>query len=269
MPCPEGEPLGIIRSSSDEEKPRRRKFPRARRLKFVGWAGDYAIDKPAQWLHEHAPKGEAYLNSRWKRVFDLATVVPMATAGIPIILAEAAYVALRDKTNPFFNLPCVGRDGEIFDRHKIRTMRQGARHEPGCEIPMLVKSKDDPRVLHSRLRKDSLDELPQILNVFKGEMSVIGVIARPPEEIEYFKGTVDWEKDRRPELAKRIQRYLRLYPRGKQGMTGPFQIMGRSNLNLSETVLLEAFYLENASWVLDLSILFGTPFAVISGVGAY
>jgi exopolysaccharide production protein ExoY len=265
MPCPERQPLGLPRNCSEEEKPRRRKFPRARRIEFFGRIGKYAIDRPAQWLHEHAPKGEAYLNSRWKRIFDLASVIPIAIIGTPIISAEAIYVSLHDRTWPFYALPCAGKDGEIYGRWKIRTMIPDARHLPGYEIPMLVKSDNDPRVIHSDLRKGSVDELPQILNVIRGEMSVVGVVGRPQEEIDYLEGIKKWE----PDLKGLTNKYLEFYPKVRSGMTGLYQIMGRGNLTLKETLRVETFYLENASWVFDLSILLGTPLAVTSGLGAF
>jgi lipopolysaccharide/colanic/teichoic acid biosynthesis glycosyltransferase len=268
MPRPEGPPIEIKRTETflrKEEKPRRRGFPRARRIKFIGRVGKYAIDKPAQWLHERAPKGENYLHSRWKRVFDFASVVPIAIAGAPIISAEAAYIALRDKANPFYALPCVGKDGKTYGRWKIRTMVQGARHWPGYEVPMIIKSDKDPRVTHPRLRKGSIDEFPQVWNVLKGEMSVVGPIGRPPEEIGYIEEVPGW----RPEYKKLVRRYLKNYLQTRPGITGLAQIMGRGNLTLFENAMLETYYLKNASWVLDLSIALGTPFAVISGIGAY
>lgn len=242
----------------------RRCFPRARGKGVLGQIGKWGIYKPARWLHEHSPQGEAYLTSRLKRAIDLVSVIPLSLIGAPIILTEASYVAFRDKTWPFYALPCVGKDGKIFGRLKIKTMAEEARDMPGYEIPMLIKSPDDPRITHSKLR-GGIDELPQIINVLKGEMSVVGTTGRPKSEIDYFEKVISW----RPKLKGRVEKYLELYPKAKPGITGPCQVMGRANLTLTETSLIEGWYLENASWVVDASIILGTIPAVKSGVGAY
>jgi len=200
-----------------------------------------------------------------KRATDIIGLIPLSLIASPVVVLEAIYVAYKDRAWPFYVLPCVGKNEEPFGRLKIRTMKVGADNEPGFGIPMLTKSPDDPRVVHPRLRKTSLDELPQILNVLKGEMSIVGPTGRPKSELDYFKKAKDWE----PELRGRINRYLSLRPNARPGMTGLQQTMGRANLTLSETILLEAWYLENASWVVDLSTIWGTLLAVKSGKGAF
>lgn len=264
--APRSSPLNSQVSYCEEErKSRRRRFPRARGKGLLGQIGKWTIYQPACWLHQHSSRGEAYLNSGLKKALDLVSLIPLSLAGAPIIFFEASYVALKDKTWPFYALLCVGKGRRKFGRLKIKTMAEGADKMPGFEVPMLVKSPYDPRVVHPRLRRASLDELPQILNILRGEMAVVGPIGRPESEIEYFEKVVGW----RPELGDRVGKYLDLYPRARPGMTGLYQIMGRANLNLAETALLEGWYLENASLVLDLGIIWGTLLAAGFKEGAY
>lgn len=252
-------------SFEGEKKSRRRHFPRARGKGILGQIGKRLIYRPTRWLHEHSPRGEEYLESRLKRGIDIISLLPLSLVGVPIMLSEAAYVSFKDKTWPIYALPCVGQNGKIFGRLKIKTMIEGADEMPGFEVPMLIKSPEDPRITHPSLRRTSIDELPQIINIVKGEMSVVGPVGRPKSEIDYFEEVITWQ----PGLKGRIEKFLELYPRAKPGMTGPYQTMGRANLTLRESSIIEGWYLKNASWVVDLNIILGTPLMIISGEGAY
>ena len=142
---------------------------------------------------------------------------------------------------------------------KFRTMVRGASQqqdelEERNEAPgALFKIRRDPRVTRvgRLLRKLSLDELPQLLNVLRGEMSLVGPRPLPLRDYERLD---DWHR----------KRYLVL-----PGITGLWQISGRSNLTFDDLVRLDFYYIENWSIWLDISILFKTPFVIVSGRGAY
>jgi lipopolysaccharide/colanic/teichoic acid biosynthesis glycosyltransferase/GT2 family glycosyltransferase len=169
-----------------------------------------------------------------------------------------------DSTGPaIFKQERVGEEGKPFILYKFRSMFDWPEEELAATLevdmvegdsldPLLVKPKDDPRLTRVGrvLRRWSLDELPQFWNVVKGDMSLVGP---RPEETRIVSHYNDWQRRR---LAV------------KPGMTGPMQIEGRADLTLDERVELELDYIENYSFVRDLSILLQTIPAVIRGKGA-
>jgi lipopolysaccharide/colanic/teichoic acid biosynthesis glycosyltransferase len=154
----------------------------------------------------------------------------------------------------------VGRHGRAFTLLKFRTMYQGAHHQRDALLAhnehdgVLFKIRKDPRVtpIGRFLRRYSLDELPQIWNVLTGTMSLIG--PRPPLQAEV---------DAYPDDLRRRRLLV------KPGMTGLWQVSGRSDLSWEETVRLDLEYVENWSVLLDAAVLWKTLRAVTSGRGAY
>jgi lipopolysaccharide/colanic/teichoic acid biosynthesis glycosyltransferase len=153
----------------------------------------------------------------------------------------------------------VGRDGRLFVLYKFRSMVQGAethhrslRKHNEASGP-IFKMKEDPRVtgIGRLLRRTSLDELPQLWNVLSGDMSLVGPRPPMPSEVVEYK---DWH-----------QRRLDVSP----GMTGLWQVSGRSELTFDEMVMLDLFYAENWSIGLDVKILLRTVPTVLLGRGAY
>ncbi len=154
----------------------------------------------------------------------------------------------------------VGRYGKPFPFFKFRSMRQDAEllrddleehnNHGGATI---FKIKRDPRItkLGSILRRTSLDELPNLFNVLRGEMSIIGPRPPLPREVAHYE-------------ARHMQRLAAM-----PGITGLWQVLGRSELNFDEMVDLDLKYIDNWSLWFDLSILIRTPFVVISGRGAW
>ena len=191
-----------------------------------------------------------------KRIFDTVAVVPMIVLAAPI-LASAA-LALRIKLGPGILLrqTRVGRDADEFDMLKFRTMEQSRRLErpdgfEGQDRRSNHKSSSDPR--HTRLgrmlRKFSIDELPQLLNVLKGDMSLVGP---------------------RPQLAERASPSFRAHPRHlvRPGLTGPFQVSPlRSKGDLDAGLDIDAGYVDALNMRSDLSFLVGTFVALIKGTG--
>ena len=171
----------------------------------------------------------------------------------------AAAIKLTSRGPVFYRDRRVGLGEREFGMLKFRTMVEGAAEqqdelEGHNEAPgALFKIREDPRVTRvgRLLRKLSLDELPQVLNVLGGEMSLVGPRPLPLRDYDLLEA---WHR----------KRYLVL-----PGITGLWQISGRSNLTFDDLVRLDFYYIENWSIWLDISILFKTPLAVFSRRGAY
>jgi exopolysaccharide biosynthesis polyprenyl glycosylphosphotransferase len=194
-----------------------------------------------------------------KRLVDLAgALVALVPLG-PLMVAIALAIKLEDGESVLFRQRRVGLHGEVFSCWKFRSMRPNAaeleasmRGEQG-HTGALWKMRGDPRVTRVGrfIRRYSLDELPQLFNVVRGDMSLVG--PRPQQE---------WEVALYTSAAER-----RLLVR--PGMTGLWQVSGRSNLPFSESVRLDLFYVDNWSVLADLEILFKTIRAVFLPRGAY
>jgi exopolysaccharide biosynthesis polyprenyl glycosylphosphotransferase len=202
-----------------------------------------------------------FVGTDWliKRTFDLLVSLLVVVIGLPVWIAIALAIKLSSRGPVFFRDRRVGLNEREFDMIKFRTMRAGASElQPGLEAAneakgALFKLRDDPRVTRvgAFLRRFSLDEVPQVLNVLRGEMSLVGPRPLPLRD---YKLLEDWHR----------KRYLVL-----PGMTGLWQIAGRSDLSFDDLVRLDFYYLENWSIWLDISILLRTIPAVVAGRGAY
>lgn len=176
------------------------------------------------------------------------------------LLALIAVAILLDSGRPvFFRQRRAGKDGVPFTMLKFRTMVADAEQRLGELVDLAkldepaFKIPDDPRVTRTGrfLRRTSLDELPQLINVLRGDMSLVG--PRPEEE------SVAALYDERQRMRLAI----------KPGLTGPMQVYGRSDLTFEERLALERDYLDNLSLLTDLQILLRTPRAIVRGDGAY
>ena len=203
----------------------------------------------------------AFVGTDWivKRGFDLVVSTLIVVIGIPIWIGIAAAIKLTSKGPVLYRDRRVGLNEQEFEMLKFRTMRHDAaalQAELEAENEArgaLFKMRDDPRVtkVGSFLRRFSLDEVPQVLNVLRGEMSLVGPRPLPLRDYRLLE---DWHR----------KRYLVL-----PGMTGLWQIAGRSDLEFDDLVRLDFYYLENWSIWLDISILLRTIPAVAAGKGAY
>ncbi len=194
-----------------------------------------------------------------KRAMDVVIAAAMTLTLSPLLLAIAIWILLDDGRPVFFRQSRAGRDGAPFKMLKFRTMVTDAERR----LPELVdiesldqpafKIQDDPRVTRSgrTLRRTSIDELPQLINVLRGEMSLVG--PRPEEE----SVVALYDERQRSRLAI------------KPGITGPMQVYGRSDLTFEERLAMERDYLDNLSLLTDLEILMRTPRAMVRGEGAY
>ena len=194
-----------------------------------------------------------------KRAFDVVVSLLVVLVGLPVWLAIAALVKLTSRGPVFYQDRRIGLQEQEFPMIKFRTMYADAASRQ-AEIESLneadgplFKIANDPRVtpVGRFLRKFSLDEVPQVLNVLRGEMSLVG--PRPLPVRDYIQ-LEDWHR----------RRYLVL-----PGMTGLWQVSGRIALSFDDLVRLDFYYLENWSIWLDITILFKTVPAVLARRGAY
>ena len=210
-----------------------------------------------------------------KRVLDYALAAVFLTVTAPFFLVIAACIKLTSPGPVFFMQERVGRNGKTFPFYKFRTMQHnsddavhrefsreficaskkthGDATSNGNGNAKVYKLTRDPRItaIGQFLRRTSLDELPQLFNVLRGEMSLVG--PRPPVlyELEHYQ---DWHKQR---LAAR------------PGITGLWQVSGRSSVPFDEMVLLDLYYIEHRSTFMDLRIMAKTLPVMLLGSGGY
>lgn len=208
------------------------------------------------FLHLEKPQYEGA--TRWGKIlFDKAFASAALLALSPILIGAALAVRLTSKGPVLYRSERIGVGGAPFEMLKFRSMVADAdRHKSHLESDhegVLFKIKDDPRVtgVGRVLRRYSIDELPQLINVLRGDMSIVG--PRPPlrAEVEQYDEGV-------------LRRLL-----VKQGITGLWQVSGRSDLSWEDTVRLDLDYVENWSLVRDMQIIWRTLRAVTRSHGAY
>ena len=195
-----------------------------------------------------------------KRALDIFLAIGALVVASPLILISAALVKATSPGPVIFRQQRVGKGGHVFTCYKFRTMFRDAEHrleeirhlnEMGGDVTF--KMRDDPRQTRvgKLLRRTSLDELPQIVNILRGDMSWVG--PRPPTPAEVARYS-DWHRKR-----------LDVTP----GLTGLWQVSGRSELSFDEMVKLDIYYAENWSLGMDTSIILRTIPAVLKREGAY
>ena len=195
-----------------------------------------------------------------KRIIDIVLSAVALIVSSPIMLGVAIAIKLDDGGPVLFKQTRVGIHGKPFTMYKFRSMVTNAEEikaklaaESGQTDRFIFKLKDDPRItkVGKFIRKTSLDEFPQFFNVFKGDMSLVGP---------------------RPALPDEVARYGSLYSTRllvKPGITGPWQVSGRSDLSQEQSEFLDVSYIENWSITGDLAILAKTVMVVFRGTGSY
>jgi exopolysaccharide biosynthesis polyprenyl glycosylphosphotransferase len=199
------------------------------------------------------------LVERVKAVFDRVGAALLLVLVSPLLLAMSVAVRIDSRGKAFFTQTRVGRHGRLFTVYKMRTMVENAEQikarlsDDNEYDGVLFKMRSDPRItrIGGLLRKSSLDELPQLINVVRGEMSLVGPRPSLPCEVDVM------DADTLRRLAVR------------PGITGLWQVNGRSDLSWSQASALDTYYADNWSLTGDLSILLRTVKAVISTKGAY
>ena len=226
-------------------------------------ASDRVRVRPAAGLQLMELEGPRHQNASRasKRLFDLVGATLLLLLASPLLLVTALAVKLHDGGPVLFRQQRVGRNGDLFDCFKFRSMvvdadarmAEVAATNKNGDDHVLFKAENDPRVTGPGrlIRRFSIDEVPQFLNVLRGEMSLVGPRPSLPGEVERYTDDV--------------RRRLAVRP----GMTGLWQVSGRSDLSWEDSVRLDLYYVDNWSLVQDVAILGRTIGAVVSSRGAY
>jgi exopolysaccharide biosynthesis polyprenyl glycosylphosphotransferase len=194
-----------------------------------------------------------------KELFDRSVAAAALMLLAPLFAVLSVMIWLHDRGPATFTQVRVGKDGRVFRIYKFRTMVVDAEERKAQLVDwndldgVLFKLYSDPRVtaVGARLRRWSMDELPQLVNVLLGQMSLVGPRPALPDEAAVY--------------ADHVRRRLVVKP----GLTGLWQVNGRSDLSWEESVRLDLRYVENWSFALDLQIMWKTIFVLLRGSGAY
>lgn len=206
-----------------------------------------------------------------KRVIDILMALLLIIVFSPLLLIIPILIILETKGPVLADTPGrVGKGGKIFRLYKFRSMIANA-HQMLREDPKFkklyeeykknsFKLKVDPRVtkVGHFLRRFSLDELPQVFNILKGEMSLVGPRA-------YYSDELEEQQIVYPETKKYVTQIMKVRP----GITGFWQVSGRSEVNFDKRVKMDADYVREKSILLDIKIILKTPWVMISGKGAF
>lgn len=205
-----------------------------------------------------------------KRLLDIVISFVLLILFLPVIIIVALSIKLSSPGPVLADTPeRVGKNGKLFKMFKFRSMIQNAhellREDP--EFEKLYKAykrgsyklKDDPRItpVGRFIRKHSLDEVPQLVNVFSGDMSMVGPRAYYPDELR--------EQQKKYPLTKDS---VKVVLSVKPGLTGYWQVSGRSEINFDKRIEMDAEYVRKRSIFYDLLIIARTPWAMVSGKGA-
>lgn len=213
---------------------------------------------------------KSFYYEAFKRMIDFSSAFFLIILFSPVIILVAIAIKIDTKGPVFADTPeRVGRNGSLFKMYKFRSMVENA-HEILRKNPQYkdlykdykkgsYKLKDDPRITRVGhfIRKHSLDEVPQFFNILKGEMSLVGPRAYYPDELRE-------QQARYPQTKDSVKIVLSVRP----GVTGFWQVSGRSEINFDKRIDMDAEYVRRRSIIYDVEIIFKTPGAMVSGKGA-
>lgn len=182
----------------------------------------------------------------FKRIFDLIVAVIVLPFWLVILIVIGPIIYFQDKGSIFYNAPRLGKDGKIFKMYKFRSMKINApdiRNEDGSTF----NAEDDPRLtkIGKFVRKTSLDETPQLLNIIKGDMSIIGPRPDLPEHMELYEGIEKRKLEIRP------------------GITGYSQAYFRNTIPWKERIKNDIYYIDHLTIWMDIKIFFKTAVSVL------
>lgn len=205
-----------------------------------------------------------------KRILDLTSSAMLGIIFLPICVIAAIAIKFDSYGPIFADTPQrVGKNGRLFKMYKFRSMVQNAhqllRSDPRYKDLLKkyklnsYKLKEDPRITRvgKFIRKHSIDEIPQLLNVLRGEMSLVGPRAYYPDELEH-------QQKKFPHTKKDVQIVLT----SKPGITGVWQVSGRSEVQFDKRIAMDAQYVRKKSVINDIVILLKTPWVMVTGKGA-
>ena len=205
-----------------------------------------------------------------KRAIDIVLSLLLLLLFSPVFLVLALIIRLDSKGPLFADVPeRIGQSGKKFKMYKFRSMINNAhyllRTDPKFKELFAeykkgsYKLKNDPRITRTGkfIRKHSLDEIPQFLNVLRGDMSLVGPRAYYPDELEN-------QQKEFPHVKQLVTKVLSVKP----GITGLWQVSGRSEINFDERIIIDARYIDTVSFITDLKIILKTPWVMVTGRGA-
>lgn len=182
----------------------------------------------------------------FKRIFDLVLAIIALPFWLTILVVVGPMIYFQDKGSIFYNAPRLGKDGKVFKMYKFRSMKMNApdlRNEDGSTF----NAEDDPRLtkIGKFIRKTSLDETPQLLNIIKGDMSIIGPRPDLPEHMELYKGNEARKLEIRP------------------GVTGYNQAYFRNTIPWKDRIKNDIYYIDHLTIWMDIKVFFKTIILVI------
>jgi lipopolysaccharide/colanic/teichoic acid biosynthesis glycosyltransferase len=257
---PEGAPLLATTRGTTATRPRLTAVPTDGNTAPVLKRAEADLDAPPVWLLEEVPAlDERSFYDKAKRVFDFSLALVAVLATLPLTIAIAIAIKLDSKGPVFFCQERLGKGTRRFSMIKFRTMVTNCDELTQELMAMneatgpMFKMRQDPRITRVGriLRRTSLDELPQLFNVLFGQMSLVGPRPALPRELNGF------------------DKVQRLRTRVLPGLTGLWQVSGRSDLPFDEMVRLDIAYMETRSLLNDVRIILKTVPSVLFGVGAY
>lgn len=237
--------------------------PLAPSLRAPAFAAATVADMPVQTAFAPRPAALTLpridLDAVLKRMLDILVAGGALLAAAPILLLLVIAIKLDSRGSLFFRQTRVGRDGKEFSIYKFRSMYVDAEERRAALLAqsdrdgICFKSRNDPRVtrIGRFLRRYSIDELPQILNVLKGEMSIVGPRPALPEEVAAYP-------------ARALGRL-----KAKPGITGIWQVSGRADIGFDKMIDMDIAYVRGQSLLLDIFLIAMTFRAVVTGRGAY
>ena len=218
-------------------------------------------------MENNVQTGDKAMFNLVKRIIDIVFAVIFIIVFSPIYIATAIIIYSQDRHTPFYFQKRVGYKGKLFDFYKFRSMVMNA-DDLLFKDPELYKQirsgnnkiVNDPRITKFGrfIRKYSIDEFPQMLNVIKGDMSIVGPRALRPDEFELYES----KSEKNSEKLKKITSV-------KPGITGYWQVYGRSNISFDQRIDMDYYYADHQSLWFESLLLIKTPIAIIKGEGAY
>ncbi|MCS7092360.1 MAG: sugar transferase [Patescibacteria group bacterium] len=207
-----------------------------------------------------------------KRIIDIFGSIFLLILFFPIMLITAIAIKLTSEGPVFADIPMrVGKDGKKFKLYKFRSMIVNAHvlmktdpkfkklYKKYKESSYKISINEDPRIttVGRFIRKYSIDEMPQFINVLRGEMSIVGPRAYYPDELKE-------QQKKYPHTKALVKKVLKVKP----GITGYWQVSGRNEVNFDKRIEMDAYYAQKCSIFFDIWIMLKTPWVMISGKGA-